>query len=143
MSESYSESNAVPEETLSAMAESTVFVFDSDEQVTEQAEDSEAISPDQLDTGKALADVTSKIGALPPFESPDLDAMLTDPLLVGRPSLHVRSAPYDYPGQDNGNASMVPDAQGRSAELGRESRPDKREPRRQRSRALLDRNRGH
>ena len=33
MSESYSESNAVPEQTLSAMAESRIDLFDTDDQV--------------------------------------------------------------------------------------------------------------
>jgi hypothetical protein len=39
--------------------------------------------------------------------------MITDPLLANRPlpPFHIRSAPYDYPGQDNGNARMAPDAQ--------------------------------
>jgi hypothetical protein len=36
MSESYSESNAVPEETLSAMAEATVEIFDNDDYVADQ-----------------------------------------------------------------------------------------------------------
>ena len=108
MSESYSESNAVPEQTLSAMAESRIDLFDTDDQVDDQIDD---ISPDQVGTGEAVAKVTARIRALQPFEPPDLDAMLTDPLLASRPVLHVRSAPYDYPGQDNGNASMAPDAQ--------------------------------
>jgi hypothetical protein len=71
------------------------------------------ISPDRLETDKALADVTSRIRTLPPFEAPDLDALITDPLLANRPlpPFHVRSAPYDYPGQDNGNSRMVPDEQ--------------------------------
>jgi hypothetical protein len=111
MSESYSESNAVPEQTLSAMVESRADLFDTDEQVTDQEAYPDEISPDQFQTGEVLAEVTSRIRALPPFEAPDLDAMLTDPLLVSRPALHVRSAPYDYPGQDNGNASMAPNAQ--------------------------------
>jgi hypothetical protein len=36
MSESYSESNAVPEQTLSAMAEATVEIFDNDDYVADQ-----------------------------------------------------------------------------------------------------------
>jgi len=93
------------------MAESSAQVFDRDGYVTEQAEDSEAISPDQLKPRKALADAAARIQALPPFESPDLDAMITDPLLISRPALHVRSSPYDYGAKDNGNALMTPDAQ--------------------------------
>ena len=97
MSESYSESNAVPEQTLSAMTESTVQIFDSDEYVADQEAPPGDIPPDRLETDKALADVTSRIRALPPFQAPDLDALLTDPLLANRPMppFHVRSAPYD------------------------------------------------
>jgi|SRR5215217_1089090 hypothetical protein len=127
MSESYTESNAVPEQTLSAMARSTAHVFDSDEQVTEPDSDSEAISPDQLETGKAVADVAARIRALPPFESPDLDAMITDPLLANRPMppFHVRSSPYDYADKDNGNALMTPDAQAGTLSLvGKAGRTD-------------------
>ena len=113
MSESYSESNAVPEQTLSAMAEATVEIFDNDDYVADQGPSPGDISRDRLETDKALADVTSRIRALPPFEAPDLDALITDPLLANRPlpPFHVRSAPYDYPGKDNGNARMVPDEQ--------------------------------
>jgi len=111
MSESYSESTAVPEQTLSAMAESSVLIFDSDEYVADQEAPPAEISPDRLETDRALADITSRIRALPPFKAPDLDDLLTDPLLVSRPTLHVRSAPYDYADKDGGNATMSPDAQ--------------------------------
>ena len=79
MCESYTESDPIPVQTLSAMASSTAHVFDSDEEVLEQAADSEAISPDQLKPRKAVADVAARIQALPPIESPDLDALITDP----------------------------------------------------------------
>ena len=68
MSESYSESTAVPEQTLSAMAESSVLIFDSDEYVADQEAPPAEISPDRLETDRALADITSRIRALPPFK---------------------------------------------------------------------------
>ena len=61
MSESYSESNAVPEQTLSAVADATVEIFDKDDYVADQGPSPGDISPDQLETNKALADVTSKV----------------------------------------------------------------------------------
>jgi hypothetical protein len=117
MSESYSESNAVPEQTLSAMAESGVPIFDSDQYAADQEASPAEISPDQLQDGEALAAITSRIRALPPLEAPDLDALITDPLLANRPAFQIRSSPYDYADKDNGNARMVPNAQDGSLNL--------------------------
>jgi hypothetical protein len=125
MSESYSESNAVPEQTLSAMAEAGVPIFDSDQYAADQEPSPAEISPDQLQDGEALAAITSRIRALPPFETPDLDALITDPLLASRPAFQIRSSPYDYADKDNGNARMVPNAEDGSLTLvGKAGRTD-------------------